>query len=287
MLLIAEIVSQLSPRQMAALIWTIVFIIAILFVQRVRASILGFWSSLFQKEILIPYLTITAFAFGILCIFYRIHAIHSTHIILLITWYGAFVVTTFFTLHLTKPSAFVLAMIKSIFTMSVVVDFIVNLQSFSLVVELVMVPIVGIASVLIPYTDNQPEYSSVNRVVTRFLALIGFAFVLYSIIATIHAWNSFTMKKALWDLALPLLLSVAMIPPFYLLKVYSAYNSLFARIRMFTPLKNQRRALMRAAILFCHFRPVAIHTLELKWPRRLHTEVNDPKQYIYDIFYSK
>lgn len=286
MLSITEILSQLTSRQVAAFIWIIIFIIVLLFVRGIRTSLTTIIPMLFQRTILIPFLFIMASTGLILYVSYIAHVWNSAHFVLVILWYCTFVCTTFFTLQLHKSTSFVMFMLKEIFTITVVIDFIVNMQSFPLAIELIMVPIVVTASILFAFTDKRPEYASVYQIIARFLALLGFSYVLYSLIVTLSEWNGITMKQALWDMMLPLLFSVAMIPSFYLLKVYSAYENLFMRIRMYTPHVSDRRSLQRAAIQFCFLRLTTIQALELKWPRRLHSGIQDAKQYIHDTYYT-
>lgn len=116
--------------------------------------------------------------------------------------------------------------------MVAVLEYIINLYTFSLLTEMLLVPLTSFAVIISVYTESKPEYYQVNKFIKIMLALYGIAILALTIHnIAIDAQNAMTIKN-LFAFMLPLILTIMLLPYIYAIALYMMYESFFLRIRM-------------------------------------------------------
>lgn len=114
-----------------------------------------------------------------------------------------------------------------------VLQFVTGLYVFSLPVELLVVPIVTALSILTVVAGSDSEHSQVKRLVQRLLVIAGFCLLGSSIIRFVSNWDELDWPGLAQKFALPLWLTIGLLPMIYLLALYSAYELAFIRLDYF------------------------------------------------------
>jgi uncharacterized membrane protein len=114
----------------------------------------------------------------------------------------------------------------------VFIQFLVNTYTFSLPVELALVPLVAVVVTLDTLAQAQQQYSAVARLTRVLLALIGLAVVLSAVVRAVADYRALGSFATARRVLLPLLLSVSFVPFIYLLMLAAAYDTLFLRLRL-------------------------------------------------------
>lgn len=111
-----------------------------------------------------------------------------------------------------------------------VVEFVVNLRSFPLAVEIVFQPVVFFALVL-PVVARDPEHQPVRTLAGWTSALIGFAAMGWTIVGVLQQWSDLDLGEFLGEAALPVWLTVGALGFLYPFTLYMAYEQVLKRMR--------------------------------------------------------
>ena len=144
------------------------------------------------------------------------------------------------------------------FKIIVILEFIVNVYTFSLAIEVFLVPLIAIISAMLVYAENKREYAPATKLLSGLLVVFGIALVSFTIHMIARDPSSFFQAGTLTDFALPISLSILFLPFMYILVLYVHYESALVRIRfMYDDSLLQKRA-TRIALCRFHVRTVLL-----------------------------
>lgn len=161
-----------------------------------------------------------------------------------------------------KDNTFFINVLKDNITVFVVFQFIVNLYSFPLFWEIVMVFLVGLISLFIPILerDQSESYLGILKFLKGLLGLIGLLIIINSLRLIIVNLHKLFIIDSLKDLFLPSLLSIMFLPYAYLFAVWAAYEVLFMRLGFKKTIDDKyRRKLYFRIVLLCNLNLIGIN----------------------------
>ena len=127
------------------------------------------------------------------------------------------------------------------FKLTVIYQFVVNTHSFSLVTEIILVPILILIAILSAYSEAKEEYRSVGLIMNSILILIGITFITFAIIDIFNDLSKFASYKTLKSFLLPVILTISFIPNAYFIALTMAYETLFTSLKFFVEGKKELR----------------------------------------------
>lgn len=134
-----------------------------------------------------------------------------------------------------------------------VLEFIVNLYTFSLWIELILVPFLFVIIAMSAVAEMKKEYLPVKKAIDFILSAFGIFLITYALAKILGDYQSFATSENLRAFILPPLLTFAYIPFLYLFALVIAYENLFVRIDIFV---KDNKALAKFAkrkiICLCH-----------------------------------
>ncbi len=126
--------------------------------------------------------------------------------------------------------------------------------SFSLWIELLLVPVLLIIVVMNTMAETKEEYAPAKRLTDGMLLVFGLVVLAYSGFKIYTGFNNFASADNLRAFLLPVILSLAFMPFLYLFTLYITYETLFTRVDIFI---KEDRKLARFAkwrvFRLCHF----------------------------------
>ena len=151
----------------------------------------------------------------------------------------------------------------------VVLEFILNTYTFSLWIELLLVPFVTLIIMLKSVSEFkvklESRYKAVDSFLGSVLALIGIVLISITIHSALNNLGGFMTIRNLRDFLLPAVLSGLYLPFIYAWALYLAYEVLFVRIDIFNNDRNLARHLKKVVLLTFH---VKLWRL-LRWARQV------------------
>ena len=116
-----------------------------------------------------------------------------------------------------------------------------NLYVFSVWVEIILLPALVVLALLSVVAGSEKRFISIKAVVDTMLALAGFALLAYVFFQIAADWQEFDKSGALRKFALPVWLTISIMPFVYLFSLFVVYDGAFKRIDVATEEGRQRR----------------------------------------------
>jgi hypothetical protein len=165
---------------------------------------------------------------------------------------GAFI--SFMNIHKeSKKENCFTKMLKSHLKLIVLIQFILTVNTFSLIVELFVVAIASLMLGVMAYSKNKEEYKPSFNVCEKGLNLVGLAIAINTIYQIGLNWSAFAQTKTALDFLVPTSLSIMLIPYFYLLATYIAYQEERTILRFHIKDDSLRRYAFLKAMFKFHF----------------------------------
>jgi hypothetical protein len=120
--------------------------------------------------------------------------------------------------------------VSSNFKLSLLLDFFVNLFKMPLAAEFFFVPLTAFIGGMLAVAQGNEKYNSVSKFLNFLQVLIGSALLAFAFYKIASDFNSVANLNTSRDFALPILYNLAFVPVLWILALYTAYESVFARI---------------------------------------------------------
>jgi len=121
--------------------------------------------------------------------------------------------------------------IKDNLKLIAVFEFVVAFYTFSLLAELLIVPLATILVAMQAIAESRKEFELVEKVLGNILALFGVGLVAHALFYIISDFSSFATRENLVDFVLPPVLSLLFTPFLFVIMLYVIYERIFIRLR--------------------------------------------------------
>jgi Na+-translocating ferredoxin:NAD+ oxidoreductase RnfE subunit len=227
-----------SSRETALLIWSAAFFIWALTVSGFRRSLPGLFRAALQWKLLVPVIVVILYMTVVVWGLYLFHLWTPRLLKDTVAWLlfsGIALAFSAVNMDATAPTwrSLLTDQLKAV----ILVEYLLNTYTFSLWVELLLVPSVTTLVILDAFARTKQKYQSIAKLTGFFLGISGIAIFWFAFRNAVGTSNAFSISDALQDLLLPPILSLALLPLVYLFFLISAYEQLFLVLR-FGPKKG-------------------------------------------------
>lgn len=245
-----EIQKIFSNREIAYLFWSIPILIFCLI--KIPKSVQSVTNSFFANRLVTVYLFMLLYTIIEVFFIFQIGFWNSTLIKDTTFWFITFSFLTLYKSINARNIKDFIPILNDIFKLTIFVEFIINFTSFTIVVEILMLPLISFIGV-IKFLSDKNEYNILSKFLVNSIAIISLIYFSFSIYKTLIDYSKFTSIENLNILVLPVLLSFLSLPFYYLVAVYNEYEQIFMRVKFMTSdKKNQnkiKRQIFRRALL--------------------------------------
>jgi hypothetical protein len=238
-----------STRELSLLLWISVILIAILLVKSIRKSIFAIFRLFFSKQILPVVIALTIYTLLSVLFLKQVSLWDKSLIKDTVFWFIGFAMVIFFTINKAKDTSFFKTILKECFKWTIFIEFFVNLYTFSLITEIIMLPIIVLFGVTQAVAQTDKKNEAASKLLTNLLAIIGTVYIGYALYKTITAFKDIWTLQNLQTFLLPLLLTVLLLPYFYLVALYMHYQELFITVDFMTNDNSIKAKLKRIIFL--------------------------------------
>ena len=130
----------------------------------------------------------------------------------------------------------------------VIFEFIANFYSFSLVAELILIPVMTFVAVSQFYTQDKAEYKPVEKLFSGITSLFGFVILIYTIYRISQEFGEFANLLTLKSLLLPIILTILFIPFLYFVALWSLYEDIILSLSRRLKKKKHERYLKKKMV---------------------------------------
>lgn len=114
---------------------------------------------------------------------------------------------------------------------SLVLEFVVNIYSFPIFVELILVPVMSIVVMTQAYTATNENYRPVQKLTEGILAITGLVLIYLSLDNGIRNYQELATVDTVRAVFLPAVFSIGFAPFIYIAVLVSTYEQVFLRLR--------------------------------------------------------
>ncbi len=146
-----------------------------------------------------------------------------------------------------------------------VIQLVVNVYTFPLFVETLLVPIIATIGAMAAIADTDKKYAQVKSLLEIILSAFGLSVIIYAAYMLVIDFSQIAKEKTFYDFITPPLLTLLYFPFIFFMMIYSTYQQVFIRLRYSIKSNNIRLfAILYAVFVF----NVRINLLE-RWEKHL------------------
>jgi len=216
-------------REIATGIWLIIILIFILL--KIKTSIKGLIKSFLHYKILIPIFLMLLY---ISAIIYILFLVNFWDLYLLkdsIIWVFLIGFLIFFKYStLDKYENFLKKIFLDNIKLIIIFEFIVNIYTFPLYIEIILVPLISFIVLLDVVASYSSKYIIVSKILDIIQIIIGLSVLSYSIYKIVLDFKNFATLNTLKDFLLAPILTLSIIPFIYCFILYINYENIFKRL---------------------------------------------------------
>lgn len=242
-----------NNREIASAFWIVVILLFALSKKRTRKSIFAVIKSALHYKIILPIFLFIGYSLLIVLFlskigFWQAYLIKDT--VIWVVFVGVSLIFRFVTSK-NSPNLFK-KHIKDNITVVLILEFIINTYTFSLVGEILFLPAFTMIALVNTYTDIKQEHESVKKLSENLLSIIGLIILTLAVIKAFGDFSNFSSTENLRRFLLPVILSFLSLPYLYLLVLVSNYEQLFLKLEFGQNKdKKVKRAAKRVIIKHC------------------------------------
>lgn len=231
---INSLVSSLNTREMAIIIWVIVFLVIIIFIKNTRKAVFDLLRIFFSTKLIIPFIGMTLYISLISYLLSQIGLLNLSLIKDVIFWFIIAAIPLFFKASdiNKKYKNFFRNNIFEFISLTTIFSFFINFYTFNIIIELILQPILLFILLLIAFSKSQEKYKPAEK----FLSTIFLIIVIYLILNFIYNLfinpNGFAKINTGIIYILPPILTITLLPYIYVLALYIEYDTFYLRLKV-------------------------------------------------------
>jgi len=241
----------LNTRETALIAWAGVLLLFALTKAEVRSSFAStlrlIFGSVFLSSVIV---SAAAYAAGTVLLLRRLSYWEGEMTRTAVVWFFGIGIVAVFNTKRTDGRYFRRLVFDNL-ALAAVVEFIVNLHTFPLPVELVLVPLAFLFVGTQVVAESHPEYAAARKLIATCLTLLGLASLSFSLVYASSHFDQVATAEKVKDFLLPLILTACFLPYLYALRVVVVWQTMLHMIR-FNMRENEplyrftRRAIVNA-----------------------------------------
>lgn len=220
-----------NNRQWAFLFWVLVLVVFLLLRRDTRSSVGGALRLLVSPKLLVPILGFVGLVGALVVAARRLGLWEPDLTADTVMWLltaGAVLFGSFD--KASTESHFVRRRALETFRVSAFVEVLAEVFVLTLPAEVILQPAFALLGGMSVVAEQKKEHRPVKRLVDFLIAVAGWALLLYVVVSLIDNWGALDKSHLVRQFAMPVWLTIGVLPFIYLLGVWAAYEKAFIRV---------------------------------------------------------
>ena len=275
----SDIQAIFNNREIALILWLAVIFLAVL-LAKLRKSLVPKVKILASKMFLIIFSLIGAYLFGIILLLKNLEVWQTSNLKDVLFWLFTVGLILVFKINDAKSNAYFKGIFLSAIKWTIILEFVVNLYSFSLFTEIVILPVL----VFLAMTQAVAEMDDKHKVVSKFLqnviSIAGLSIFCYSLYKTVINFEAVLTFQNLVSFLLPSTITILFIPFVYFLALYSTYESYFIHLDFMTVKKDKVKETKKLILGIANINLDKLLRIKKNFEKRVFYDDTNLKEYI-------
>ena len=238
-----------STRELSLIIWIAIGLLIGLYSKSFRSLLKQLILTFLKSRILPVFLLFSIYTISLIYLFGMFHLWDITLLKDTIFWFISVALLLFFTINNAKNTGFFKKAFIETFKLTIVIEYIVNLYTFNLIVELMLFPILLIMFIIPVVTESNPNQKQLGEKIKSLSSFFGLIIFIIIIIKSVIEFNVLASINNIYSFLLPLIMTMLILAFLYFLALFINYEELWTRIKILY--KYQDLYLKMKTPLFC------------------------------------
>lgn len=230
-------IGEFSSREIASLAWGSLLLFFVLRNKVLRDGLLAVFTVIFSRPIIkwsslmLAYVCATCYLFNLLGV-WSLHDFKATFLWLISA--GLYMVYQAVK-ETPSPSDLIGGIFRNGFNIAVILEFFVSNYTFSIFVELIIVPVAFfLVFISSPSKTDDPRARLAANFAKSALSWVGLFLLLRGIVIAVAQWGDFWSVQTAHSFLLPIALSITFLPFLWAVLTHTAYEHCFLRLDIFS-----------------------------------------------------
>lgn len=277
-----DIQAILNNREIALLLWLIVIVLAVLLSKR-RKSFVPIFNILRNKIVLKIFSLVGAYLLLIILLLKNLEVWQASNLKDVLFWLFTVGLILIFKINNAKSNAYFKGIILSAIKWTIILEFIVNLYSFSLLAEIILLPVLVFLILIQAVTEMEEKHKIVSKFLQNVMVIVGLSIFCYSLYKTVINFKSILTFHNLILLLLPSTITILFVPFVYFLALYNTYQSYFIHLEFMTVKKDKVRETKKHILRIAHINLDKLLRIKKNFEKRVFYDDTDLKDYVQAI----
>jgi hypothetical protein len=223
-----------NNREIAIGIWLTIFIVLACTKPDIRSSLRDLINAFLQRKIAILIHLMGIYTLILIFLLARIDLWEVSQTKNTILWFFSTALVSFTGFsNIDEDPHYFRDAFKDNLKIVVLIEFILSFYTFNLGIELCLVPFVILLGCTLAIAKSSQEYKIVEVFINRLMEFMGLIIICFSVYKLITSFGEFAQIKTIYDLIVPSILSILILPYLYALSLYKNYETEFIKIQIF------------------------------------------------------
>ena len=277
-----DIQAIFNNREIALLFWIALIVLAVL-LSKLRKSLVPIFKILTGKMFLIIFSLIGAYLYGIILLLQNLEIWQSSNLKDVLFWLFSVGLILVFKINEAKSNAYFKGIFLSAIKWTIVLEFIVNLYSFSLLTEIIILPVLVFLAMTQAVAEMDEKHKMVSKFLQNVIAIAGLTIFSYSLYKTIVNFDDVLTFQNLVSFLLPSTITILFIPFVYFLALYSTYESYFIHLDFMTIKKDKVKEVKKLILRIANINLDKLLRIKKNFEKRVFYDDTVLKDYVQEI----
>lgn len=277
-----DIQSIFNNREISLFLWLAVIVLVVL-LSKLSKSVVPIVKTLASKKFLIIFSLIGAYLFGIILLLKNLEVWQTSNLKDVLFWLFSVGLVLVFKINEANSNAYFRDIFLSAIKWTIVLEFIVNLYSFSLFAELIILPVLVFLTLTQAYAEMDDKSKIVSKFLQNVIAMSGLSIFCYSLYKTVINFESILTFQNLVSFLLPSIITILFIPFVYFLALYSTYESYFIHLNFMTVKKDKVKETKKHILRIANINLDKLLRIKQNFEKRVFYDDTDLKDYVQAI----
>jgi hypothetical protein len=256
-------VPGLDTREFAIVFWLSLAFLASLLNRKLRGGVGGVLRRLAAWKILVIFAAMALYIWGLLSLL-SVARLWDGRLVSETVFWLLPATALLFRAVTSSDEDFFRKTVKSVVTVAIIVEFLINLRPAGLALELILFPTLLVLVATNTYGSLQKGQEQSTAFLGGVIGAVGVILLGYTIAGMIGSPERFFTYENLLELLTPILLTLGFIPFVYATALYTTYGTFFTRIELNVDDRSLRRYAKRQGLQRAHVRLTRVQVLASK-----------------------
>lgn len=281
-----DIQAIFNNREIALLFWIALIVLAVL-LSKLRKSLVPIFKILTGKMFLIIFSLIGIYLYGIILLLKYLEVWQSSNLKDVLFWFFSVGLILVFKINDAKSNAYFKGIFLSAIKWTIILEFIVNLYSFSLFTEIIILPVLVFLAMTQAVAEMDEKHKMVSKFLQNVIAVAGLLIFSFSLYKTVINFDAVLTFQNLIVFLLPSTITILFIPFVYFLALYSTYESYFIQLDFMTVKKDKVKEVKKLILRIANINLDKLLRIKKNFEKRVFYDDTDLKDYVQEIMFKK